>query len=949
MSKKNYVSLENLTTFLDNLYDKLASIGHKHTINDITDYVVDVELSSTSTNPVQNKVIDAEFEAISTAMNVLEKAIDGKSDASHNHNDKYYTETEIDSKVATLNTAISGKSDSNHNHDDKYYTETEINSKLDGKSDTGHSHSNYVPTSRTVNGKALSGNITLSASDVGALPSNTEIPDALADLQADSTHRTVTDTEKATWNAKSNFSGSYNDLTDKPTIPSISGLATTVYVDSVANNKVDKVSGKGLSTNDYTTNEKNKLAGIDTGAQVNQNAFSNVVVGSTTIAADSTTDSLTIAAGTGISVSGDVTNDKVTITNAGVRSIATGSANGTISVNTNGTAVDVAVKGLGSAAYTASTAYDASGTAKTKADAALASAKSYTDTAISNLINSAPTTLDTLGEIAAAMKTNEDVVDALEQAVGTKANASDLTSHTGNKSNPHGVSLSQLGVTATAAELNIMDGVTATAAEINKLDGATVTTTELNYVSGVTSKIQTQLDAKAASNHTHGNITNAGAIGTAANKAVITTTNGVLTTGTVPVAAGGTGATTAAAALTNLGLTATAAEINILDGITATTTELNYVDGVTSNIQTQLNGKAASSHGTHVEYSTTAPVMDGTASVGSATTVARSDHKHPTDTSRAAKTDLDTHTSNTTAHITALERTNWGTAYTHSQAAHAPTNAEKNQNAFSNIAVSGQTTVAADTTTDTVTFVGSNVTITTDSTNDKVTFTVANGSTSAKGVVQLTNSTSSTSTTTAATPSSVKSAYDLANTTKTNLETEVSRAKAAEAQIVADNTWAKIYDSGSITSKVNAFSGIDMSGYKKIKVAIKCANTNDSAGSAAGDVAFIEKLGDSGETITYSFFGLFGNLISKGTTVSAAIAEFTVVDGCIICDNALRSTSASNMFAAGEGQGAWNMTSVGGGLLTCYGTVSEMRVSSAYSSETHYFGAGSRVIVWGCK
>lgn len=43
------------------------------------------------------------------------------------------------------------------------------------------------------------------------------------------------------------------------------------------------------------------------------------------------------------------------------------------------------------------------------------------------------------------------------------------------------------------------------------------------------------------------------------------------------------------------------------------------------------------------------------------------------------------------------------------------------------------------------------------------TISVANASTSAKGVVQLTNSTSSTSTTTAATPASVKSAYDLAN------------------------------------------------------------------------------------------------------------------------------------------------------------------------------------------
>lgn len=60
------------------------------------------------------------------------------------------------------------------------------------------------------------------------------------------------------------------------------------------------------------------------------------------------------------------------------------------------------------------------------------------------------------------------------------------------------------------------------------------------------------LDGKAASSHAHGNITNAGAIGTVANKAVITTTNGVLTTGTVPVASGGTGATTAEAARTNL-------------------------------------------------------------------------------------------------------------------------------------------------------------------------------------------------------------------------------------------------------------------------------------------------------------------------------------------------------------------------------------------------------------
>ena len=40
-------------------------------------------------------------------------------------------------------------------------------------------------------------------------------------------------------------------------------------IKSLVSTKVDKVNGKGLSTNDYTTAEKTKLAGIATGAQVN--------------------------------------------------------------------------------------------------------------------------------------------------------------------------------------------------------------------------------------------------------------------------------------------------------------------------------------------------------------------------------------------------------------------------------------------------------------------------------------------------------------------------------------------------------------------------------------------------------------------------------------------------------------------------------------------------------
>ncbi len=57
----------------------------------------------------------------------------------HNHDDLYYTETEVDS-------ALAGKSDTGHLHNDTYYTETEADAFLAGKSDTGHNHDgDYAP------------------------------------------------------------------------------------------------------------------------------------------------------------------------------------------------------------------------------------------------------------------------------------------------------------------------------------------------------------------------------------------------------------------------------------------------------------------------------------------------------------------------------------------------------------------------------------------------------------------------------------------------------------------------------------------------------------------------------------------------------------------------------------------------------------------------------------
>lgn len=83
--------------------------------------------------------------------------------------------------------------------------------------------------------------------------------------------------------------------------------------------------------------------------------------------------------------------------------------------------------------------------------------------------------------------------------------------------------------------------------------------------------------------------------------------------------------------ITNLGIPGAATTLTDL-GIDASATELNYVKGVTSDIQTQLNGKAASSHGTHVTYGTSNPAANGTASAGTASSVSRSDHVHPLQT-----------------------------------------------------------------------------------------------------------------------------------------------------------------------------------------------------------------------------------------------------------------------------------------------------------------------------
>ena len=130
----------------------------------------------------------------------------------------------------------------------------------------------------------------------------------------------------------------------------------------------------------------------------------------------------------------------------------------------------------------------------------------------------------------------------------------DVASHDGT----NGLKLGGTLVTATATELNLMDGVTSTTAELNILDGVTSTAAELNILDGVTS--------------------------TAAELNIL---DGVTSTATELNLLDGVTSTTAELNILD-GVTATYTELNILDGVTSTAAELNILDGVTSTA-TEIN------------------------------------------------------------------------------------------------------------------------------------------------------------------------------------------------------------------------------------------------------------------------------------------------------------------------------------------------------------------------
>lgn len=102
------------------------------------------------------------------------------------------------------------------------------------------------------------------------------------------------------------------DKTDRDNVAAAGAfIKATDTADSITEGNTKKL---------MTASERTKLAGITAGAEVNQNAISKVVVGSTTITATGKTDTLKLEAGTGISLAAATEDKKVTISEAYVDS-----------------------------------------------------------------------------------------------------------------------------------------------------------------------------------------------------------------------------------------------------------------------------------------------------------------------------------------------------------------------------------------------------------------------------------------------------------------------------------------------------------------------------------------------------------------------------------------------------------------------------------------------------
>lgn len=105
----------------------------------------------------------------------------------------------------------------------------------------------------------------------------------------------------------------FSELTGKPTTLSGYGISDAAPSSHVGAGGSAHAAATQTANGFMSAADKTKLDNIAAGAEVNQNAFTSVKVGSTTIDADSKTDTLELVAGSNVSITPDATNDKVTI------------------------------------------------------------------------------------------------------------------------------------------------------------------------------------------------------------------------------------------------------------------------------------------------------------------------------------------------------------------------------------------------------------------------------------------------------------------------------------------------------------------------------------------------------------------------------------------------------------------------------------------------------------
>lgn len=161
-------------------------------------------------------------------------------------------------------------------------------------------------------------------------------------------------------------------------------------------------------------------------------------------------------------------------------------------------------------------------------------------------------------------------------------------------------------------------------------------------------------------------------------------------------------------------------------------------------------------------------------------------------------------------------------------------------------------------------------------------------------------------------------------------------------KIMSDHEWSLIYDSGEVTEPVNAFANINVSGYKKLMVAVKCVNDGTNSTSKHGSVTFTSTNG-----INYRF-NIWSTLFTNAAYTSGAMATFEINDDWLICSNATRILKSSN-FLGTEGGTVDNLNNTGSGIAKCTNPLSTMMVSAVDQDANYYFLTGSRVIVWGCN